>query len=912
MTRSDWIDNEYETFITSRRDGVFERAVVCKRRPPNNNTISNSSSLAVLDLTMAAAAAGGGGKAASGLGVAADIRDSGMSVQQQLLQQQKFEDMDVALPLHWESMMRASRRRRACYNNAAAAAPPKLQELDNRNNNNNNNNNGMMMIHRRGGGGGGQEVLEQQECRAAAASCCKEQKSCSHPQQQQESFVVSRRMVTEPFSKMSPVTLARMFEPKYSKFCVNSTDFAPVELVTGGGLADSRSSSFRSQSSCSVILWGESSTPGEYGGRGDCCMTSSSSVDQSSSSSSATSSRDSNGSSQDAYFDNCSTRLSTDSGQPPRSSHVDVSAAAAATPAACAAVGAAAIKSCKDARPEAAAAAAGVLPSDVETAAFGAHGFMESERPAACRSWLRSPFKWKVPTFGGKSKMTTKAAAAAESSMDTHDHAKVQHEQEQQQKLQRPQRQRNVAGRISDMSYMDHAAAVSKLQRTAAAAAPRHHHHHPCTDCCLVDAAAPRSAVAPPRHSYSHESSSSSAAATSSCKVLPGASRGAAAGSFSSPPPAREFVMRRSSECYNDKAASSSPAAECAPQLRRRSVSSTHHAAAGHFDRGCSSSSRSDNYVQQQAAGGEREHRVEKAAAADTGSLSKARERWLKCMKLLKLPYGRSATERLAAAATTGPPAAAAPSPHQSSSSVCKMQDQLLQHRPSCSSTPGTAATPLTRISISSSSDNNNAMRARPSFDEKLMRPARPPSVDANKPMRSKSMPAAFDRTAPSSSSSLSSSRPKSHVVSAAPGLAGCGSLSSHSPRFPASNNNVAVCENNTRSSSKMSMNQLPAVQMNNRASAAAAASAGGGVASSSPRVKSSPKFSCRRSVSPNIRNNHSPKIINSATPASIMNNNSQMSELHSAVQGAIAHCKRSHTSTTTSSSQHQSQTTPS
>jgi len=855
----------------------------------------------------AAAAAGGGGKAAPGLGVAADIRDSGMSVQQQLLQQQKFEDMDVALPLHWESMMRASRRRRACYNNAAAAAPPKLQELDNCNN----NNNGMMMIHRRGGGGGQQEVLEQQECRAAAASCCKEQKSSSYPQQ--ESFVVSRRMVTEPFSKMSPVTLARMFEPKYSKFCVNSTDFAPVELVTGGGLADSRSSSFRSQSSCSVILWGESSTPGEYGGRGDCCMTSSSSVDQSSSSS-ATSSRDSNGSSQDAYFDNCSTRLSTDSGQPPRSSHVDVSAAA------CAAVGAAAIKSCKDARPE--AAAAGVLPSDVETAAFGAHGFMESERPAACRSWLRSPFKWKVPTFGGKLKMTTKAAAAAaaESSMDTHNHAKVQ--QEQQQKLQRPQRPRNVPGRISDMSYMDHAAALSKLQRTAAAAAAsrhhhhHHHHHHPCTDCCLVDAAAPRSAVAPPRHSYSHESSSSSAAATSSCKVLPGASSGAAAGSFSSPPPAREFVMRRSSECYNDKAASSSPAAECAPQLRRRSVSSTLHAAAGHFDRGCSSSSRSDNYVQQQAAGGERErdHRVEKAAAADTGSLSKARERWLKCMKLLKLPYGRSATERLAAAAATGPPAAAAPLPQQSSSSVCKMQDQLLQHRPSCSSTPGAAATPLTRISISSSADNNNAMRARPSFDEKLMRPARPPSVDANKPMRSKSMPAAFDRTAPSSSSSLSSSRPKSHVVSAAPGLAGCGSLSSHSPRFPTTNNNIAVCENNTRSSSKMSMNQLPAVQMNNRASAAAAASAGGGVASSSPKVKSSPKFSCRRSVSPNIRNNHSPKIINSATPASIMNNNnnnSQMSELHSAVQGAIAHCKRSHTSTT-SSSQHQSHTTAS
>jgi hypothetical protein len=66
--------------------------------------------------------------------------------------------------------------------------------------------------------------------------------------------------------------------------------------------------------------------------------------------------------------------------------------------------------------------------------------------------------------------------------------------------------------------------------------------------------------------------------------------------------------------------------------------------------------------------------------------------------------------------------------------------------------------------------------------------------------------------------------------------------------------------------------------------------------------------------VSPNIRNNHSPKIINSVTPASIMNNNnnSQMSELHSAVQGAIAHCKRSHTSSTTSSSQHQFQITAS
>jgi hypothetical protein len=83
MTRSDWIDNEYETFITSRRDGVFERAVVCKRRPPNNNTISSSSSLAVLDLTMAAAAAAAAGfrhECSAAAVATAEIRGHGCGV----------------------------------------------------------------------------------------------------------------------------------------------------------------------------------------------------------------------------------------------------------------------------------------------------------------------------------------------------------------------------------------------------------------------------------------------------------------------------------------------------------------------------------------------------------------------------------------------------------------------------------------------------------------------------------------------------------------------------------------------------------------------------------------------------------------------------------------------------------------
>lgn len=57
-------------------------------------------------------------------------------------------------------------------------------------------------------------------------------------------FVVSQRTVPEPFSQLSPGSLSRMYQPKYSKFCVNSTDVPPVETSM-----DSRSSSFRSQTS---------------------------------------------------------------------------------------------------------------------------------------------------------------------------------------------------------------------------------------------------------------------------------------------------------------------------------------------------------------------------------------------------------------------------------------------------------------------------------------------------------------------------------------------------------------------------------------------------------------------------------------------------------------------------------------
>lgn len=58
------------------------------------------------------------------------------------------------------------------------------------------------------------------------------------------SFVVSQRTVPEPFSQLSPGSLTRMYQPKYSKFCVKSTDVPPVETSM-----DSRSSSFRSQTS---------------------------------------------------------------------------------------------------------------------------------------------------------------------------------------------------------------------------------------------------------------------------------------------------------------------------------------------------------------------------------------------------------------------------------------------------------------------------------------------------------------------------------------------------------------------------------------------------------------------------------------------------------------------------------------
>lgn len=85
------------------------------------------------------------------------------------------------------------------------------------------------------------------------------------------------------------------------------------------------------------------------------------------------------------------------------------------------------------------------------------------------------------------------------------------------------------------------------------------------------------------------------------------------------------------------------------------------------------------------------------------------------------------------------------------------------------------------------------------------------------------------------------------------------------------------------------------------------------GMASSSSPLrgrKSVTKFSdsSRRSVSlgkvrnnnpPNKNMNRSPSIINNSNNNNINNNSSssQMSELHSAVQGAIAHCKKSHTS---------------
>ncbi len=223
------------------------------------------------------------------------------------------------------------------------------------------------------------------------------------------------------------------------------------------------------------------------------------------------------------------------------------------------------------------------------------------------------------------------------------------------------------------------------------------------------------------------------------------------------------------------------------------------------------------------------------------GNLSKMRERWLQYMKILsKLPYnsGRKIT-------SPGKPA-----------------PRELQH---------TAAVPSSSSSSSSSSSISSSTSSSSSADEDSVRPKSMPAIETT---RMTMTPAAVPR-------------PKS-TTSAGAGASAAGlTISRISPRIPHHHHH-----HHHNSSSMGSRHSFPtAVERAGFLSAT-----------------SSPKFSNKMSMgSLKVVKMSSPKVTaagnSSSSPRRSSNNNSSsnrsttttMSELHSSVQGAIAHCKKSH-----------------
>ncbi|CAK9265018.1 unnamed protein product [Sphagnum jensenii] len=220
------------------------------------------------------------------------------------------------------------------------------------------------------------------------------------------------------------------------------------------------------------------------------------------------------------------------------------------------------------------------------------------------------------------------------------------------------------------------------------------------------------------------------------------------------------------------------------------------------------------------------------------GNLSKMRERWLQYMKILsKLPYnsGRKIT-------IPGKPA-----------------PRELQH---------TAAVPS---SSSSSSSSISSSTSSSSADEDSVRPKSMPAIETT---RMTMTPAAVPR-------------PKSTTSGGAGASAAGLTISRISPRIPHHHHNsssmgsrhsfpTAVeragflsATSSPKFSNKMSMGSLKAVKMSSPKVM------GAGNSSSSPRRSS---------------NNNS-----SSSSSSNRSSTTTMSELHSSVQGAIAHCKKSH-----------------
>ena len=222
MAMDNWSRNEYRTFITSRRDGVFEKredSVFSFKRPASVEVARND-----------------------------------------YCEKEVFFDTDVNLPPQWESMVRvALKKSSGKFEFKSAPVSPVIPTVSPADE-----------VFKLPSYGSQQPAEHHKQ-----SSSVKKQVEDDGHGRKDHAFVVSQRNAAAmSITQMSPGSLTRMFQPKYSKSCANSVDVvAAADTIT----MDSRSSSFRSQSSSNICESGDRDTGGE-------CSTS----------------RDSNGSSQDA------------------------------------------------------------------------------------------------------------------------------------------------------------------------------------------------------------------------------------------------------------------------------------------------------------------------------------------------------------------------------------------------------------------------------------------------------------------------------------------------------------------------------------------------------------------------------------------------------------------------------------
>lgn len=193
-----WSKNEYRTFITSRRDDVFENretsanAFSFKRPPPIEVGRGDYSE-----------------------------RDA---------------QFDTDVKLHWENMVMMALQKPPEFEFQFKSAPvsPVLASLSHPDDDVFQGSSQLPLDH--------SYISQRGDYKQHPVY--RKQMELDEASKRAPTFVVSQRTVPEPFSQLSPGSLTRMYQPKYSKFCVNSTDVPPVETSM-----DSRSSSFRSQTS---------------------------------------------------------------------------------------------------------------------------------------------------------------------------------------------------------------------------------------------------------------------------------------------------------------------------------------------------------------------------------------------------------------------------------------------------------------------------------------------------------------------------------------------------------------------------------------------------------------------------------------------------------------------------------------